>query len=207
MKKVLDKIAKVRAGIGAVDKNGRNDFHKYKFQAWEDVLLAVRVACDANNLLIFQSVEDIKLQDTVNDKGKKSFKAIINYKFTLADAESGETIELFWVGEGDDNSDKSINKAGTSAYKYFCLKQFQITTKDEEDPDSQSPGFSPPQSQSPGEYRLPITGQNLTKVQKYARDNGVDFDAFVEACKAGNVTSAVKAREILDSMVEVENAS
>ena len=61
-------------------------------------------------------------------------------EFKIIDADDpSSTIEALWLGEGTDYGDKGINKAETSGTKYFLMRLFNVTEKDEQDADATSP--------------------------------------------------------------------
>lgn len=199
MKNLLKTLNAVRKEIGSIEKNGKNNFHNYKFQSWEDVLVKVRAACDNHGLMIFPSVTDYQTSQVVNDKEKKSYRTIVSFKFTVADIPSGESMEMVWLGEADDSGDKGVNKAGTAAYKYFCLKLFQITTKDDEDPDGQSPNVAvAPKPTQTGGYSLPL--KDTKNAEKKAKELGVDWNTFVATCEVRNITKPSDLTALMESM-------
>lgn len=187
MKQVYKKIGLVREAIGSVDKDGYNPHHKYNYQSWEDVLGSVRRACSAHGLLILPSTTDIK------QEGKKTTLGI---RFTLVDIDSGEKVELDWVGESDDAQDKGVNKAGTAGYKYFCLKLFQITTKDDEDPDGAGAVAGP----TAPKWTLPTKAPD--KVKKACEEYGVPFDKLCEIAQERKIGTATKLNELLKELAE-----
>lgn len=133
---VAKKLLAASKAIGFVDKGGENAHFKFKFQAWDDVLPAVRDACAEVGLAILPSVE---LVEVTGDK------SIIRLTLTYIDTETGETLTSNWVGEGKDNQDKGIQKACTSAVKYALLKSLMIPCADSTDPD----GDGPPKASTP----------------------------------------------------------
>ena len=57
----------------------------------------------------------------------------VDVKYRIADAETGDFIEVVSCGDGADSQDKGAGKAMTYAYKYMWLRTFAIPTG--EDPD------------------------------------------------------------------------
>lgn len=127
-------IVAVMGDIVAVEKNGLNTHFKFKYQAWDDVLPAVKSACVTHGLAIIPEVKDV-LRD-----GKK-VTVMMNYHLLAGD----QSMVVSYAGEALDNDDKAIQKAITSATKYFYLKTFMIPIAGEEDPDDKTASTSPNQ--------------------------------------------------------------
>lgn len=125
------KVLAVSRSIGAVEKNGFNQHFKFKFQAWDDVLPAVRNACVEHGVQITPNVT------TVKHDGQQH--VVVQMKFTVKDADSDQQDEFVWVGEAKGNDDKCIQKAITSATKYALLKYLMIPIVDDTDTDADGP--------------------------------------------------------------------
>ncbi len=128
--KLAQKVLKVSQSIGCVEKNGLNAHFKFKYQAWDDVLPAVRNACCEVGVQITPTVLDAR-----NDNGH----VLVHMCFTIKDSESEEVDSFFWFGEAKGNDDKGIQKAITSCTKYALLKYFMIPIVDDSDPDGDAP--------------------------------------------------------------------
>lgn len=122
MKNLTTKLVKIMAETKRVAKNGRNDFHKYDYVTEADVLEAVREHLVKNNVFIYSSVMN---------SHKEGDMTSVQMKHTLVDGDSGEAMEVFSLGQGQDKGDKGSNKAVTSAIKYFLMKNLLIPTGDD----------------------------------------------------------------------------
>lgn len=129
---VAKKVLEVSRAIGFIEKEGFNAHFKFKFQAWDDVLPAVRNACVEAGLAILPSV-------TILSDMSEGNKKMIQMTLQLVDVESGESETLEWTGEAIDQQDKGVQKAATSAMKYFFLKLFMIPISDDTDTDADGP--------------------------------------------------------------------
>jgi len=116
--------------IGCVGKNGENTHFKFKYQAWDDVLPAVRAACVDSVLTVTESVDLVRHEGGV---------VIVKLTMTITAAEQGDAISLDWYGEAKGTDDKGIQKAITSATKYAYLKTFMIPCSEDADPDGAKP--------------------------------------------------------------------
>ena len=128
--RLAQKVLKVSQSIGCVEKNGLNAHFKFKYQAWDDVLPAVRNACIEHGVQITPSVLDAR-----SDNGH----VLVHMSFTIKDATAEELDTFFWFGEAKGNDDKGIQKAITSCTKYALLKYFMIPIVDDTDPDGDAP--------------------------------------------------------------------
>lgn len=208
-KAVYEKINLVSKAIGVVEKDARNSFHNYVYQSWESVLVAVKSACNAHGLVILPAITDITQIGIVTTKGGEKQTVLVAHDFNVCDSDSGESVTLSWVGQATLDDDKSINKAGTAAYKYFVLKLFQITVKGD-DTDTDAHHITEPvktsaptqSSASTSGYELPLKAAGLDRAKKKAKENGIDWNVFVAECekqKAGNVAVC---GEILDGLID-----
>jgi hypothetical protein len=133
MTKPLSLAAKVLAvsrSIGAVEKNGLNQHFKFKFQAWDDVLPAVRNACVEHG---------VQITPTVRNVTHDGQHVLVEMAFTVRDTESDQHDEFTWFGESKGNDDKGIQKAITSCTKYALLKYLMIPIIDDTDTDADGP--------------------------------------------------------------------
>lgn len=124
------KVLAVSRSIGAVEKNGLNQHFKFKYQAWDDVLPAVRNACVEHGVQITPTVIEAR-----NDNGH----VIVHMMFIVKDADSDQVDEFAWFGEAKGNDDKGIQKAITSCTKYALLKYLMIPIVDDTDTDAHGP--------------------------------------------------------------------
>ena len=125
--KLAQKVLKVSQAIGCVEKNGLNAHFKFKYQAWDDVLPAVRNACIEHGVQITPTVLDAR-----SDNGH----VIVHMMFLVKDVDSDQVDEFSWFGEAKGNDDKGIQKAITSCTKYALLKYFMIPIVDDTDTDA-----------------------------------------------------------------------
>ncbi len=131
---LFSKIAAVMGELERIPKTGFNAHFKYHYSTDGDVNDAVRRAMANHNLALLVDMRNVK-QEVFG----KSVKFTVEFEFTLACGDTGATWSNTWIGEALDGQDKGINKAATSAEKYFLMKTFVISTGDaKDDPDSQS---------------------------------------------------------------------
>lgn len=132
---LAEAIANVMAEIKPVDKEGWNDFHKYRYAKMQDLSRELTPLMGKHGIVIFQT----ELSKSMFDEGNA---IAIQYQFTITH-KSGEIWPERPVQTGlsacrhrGGFDDKAINKCHTAARKYFLLSLFQIPTSDEEDADA-----------------------------------------------------------------------
>ena len=57
-------------------------------------------------------------------------------KISIIDSESGETVDLYGIGSGQDAGDKAVMKAQTAAIKYAYMMSLCIATGDDPEADT-----------------------------------------------------------------------
>ena len=88
-------------------------------------------------LVILPAMTACQQESRTTAKGTTITHTLARTAFTLVNADNpAEAITLDWWGECDDSGDKGVNKTGTSAAKYFLMKLFLISDRD--DPDAES---------------------------------------------------------------------
>lgn len=131
MQKIAAKLVKVMKECGYVQKNGINDFHKYKYATCADVLEKVNAALTKHGIVSIATPELIQMQDVATNKGNTERLATVKLEILLVDTESGETVKLTGMGSGQDSGDKAVMKAQTAALKYAYLLSLAISTGDD----------------------------------------------------------------------------
>lgn len=125
-------ILAVSSEIGTIQKEGWNDFQRYKYTRWEDINEKLSPLLHKHNLIIVQSEQSRSLLEE-NDKG--SVLAIV-YHFTIINSEGEQWPPTEWTGIArlrdakGTTDDKAATKCHTQAEKFFCVKQFKIVTDD-----------------------------------------------------------------------------
>lgn len=137
---IYAKIAQVMARVETIPKSGYNSYHSYPYATETDVLNAIRPLMVEAGLVLIPMAAEAQTSPSAGaeDKGKSGHDVTtVKMRFILADAESGETIEGPWLGQGQDTQDKGVYKAITGGHKYLLMKLFQVPTGD--DPERDSP--------------------------------------------------------------------
>ena len=133
--KIAKKLVNVMIECGHIAKNGLNSYHQYKYATAEDVLLKVNTALTKNKIASVVIPEIASMVDVTNLKGNTEHLVTVNVQIKLIDSESGECVDLFGIGSGQDAGDKAVMKAQTAAIKYAYMMSLCIATGDDPEAD------------------------------------------------------------------------
>lgn len=131
---LAEKIAKANKDIGAIAKDGNNRYQNYGFQSESAIKAAVQRVISENYFSIIPNFKIIDREQQTTSKGNANNFVYVQGTFTITDGV--ETLVGSMPGTGSDTGEKAVQKACTSAQKYFYKQLFNITDKDE-DPDAQ----------------------------------------------------------------------
>lgn len=138
MKKLAAKLLDVMHECSYVQKNGKNQFHGYKYATSADVLEKVNQSFVKHGIISLAKPELFDLTDVTTLKGNIEKLATIQMTITLMDVETGETFEIIGIGSGQDAGDKAVMKAETAAIKYAYMLTLNISTGDDPEADSKT---------------------------------------------------------------------
>ncbi len=136
--KIAKKLVNVMIECGHIAKNGLNSYHQYKYATAEDVLLKVNSALTKNKIASVVIPEIASMVDVTNLKGNTEHLVTVNVQIKLIDSESGECVDLFGIGSGQDAGDKAVMKAQTAAIKYAYMMSLCIATGDDPEADTKT---------------------------------------------------------------------
>lgn len=136
--KIAKKLVNVMIECGHIAKNGLNSYHQYKYATAEDVLLKVNSALTKNKIASVVIPEIASMVDVINLKGNTEHLVTVNVQIKLIDSESGECVDLFGIGSGQDTGDKAVMKAQTAAIKYAYMMSLCIATGDDPEADTKT---------------------------------------------------------------------
>lgn len=135
---VAKAVIAVSREIGKIQKEGFNNFQRYKYTKWEDINEKLSPLLVDHGLVIVQS----ELNRDILERSAEGCVLAITYNFTLVH-ESGESwppVEWTSIARLTDKKgtpdDKAASKCHTQAEKGFCVKQFKIRTDDYIDGDA-----------------------------------------------------------------------
>jgi hypothetical protein len=168
------KMVRIMAAVGNVSKSGVNAQQNYKFIQGDDVVDAIRTEMVKNNVAMFSRALGYEQSAGTTKNGGTNWHAVVQFEFTLIDAESGETMSGTWYGESIDSSDKSFSKAASMALKYWLMKTFMISAG-EPDSDKESPTFE--RQPRTAQQQLRGNGQQERRIGAKSNENGSNSSA------------------------------
>jgi len=123
---VLKKLHLIQADIDKMDKDGWNDFSKYKYLSETQITLKIKQLFDKHKVLFTYNEEIVdKYRDGT------MLEVAVRVFYTFWDTESGSHYRGFVDGVARDKGDKAVWKAITGAVKYIYMKTFNIPTGDD----------------------------------------------------------------------------
>ena len=165
--KIHAAICGVMADVGAVSKNDRNEFDKYKYRGIDAVMNALYPAMVKNHVFVTPTVLEATREDRVS-RGKQEplIYSVLKVKYTFY-TDDGSSVDAIVVGEALDRSDKSTNKAMSAAYKYACFQTFCIPTEEFIDADKETIEVAPKNAAqattAPSETTLENDNQDMSE--------------------------------------------
>lgn len=136
--KVAAKLLLVMADVGHLEKDGRNDFHKYDYVSEANAVAHIRKSFIEHGVMAIPQVLEYNIQVLTTKDGnkeKQSALTTILTQYTFIDTESGDTLTAAMLGQGSDAGDKGAYKAATGVNKYVLMKVLQIPTGDDPEAD------------------------------------------------------------------------
>ena len=177
---IAKKLVSVMNECSFVPKNGMNTFHNYKYATAEDILTAVNKSLAKHGIacIVIPTLESNI--DVLNKSGNIEHLATVSVHIQLIDSDSGESVDLFGMGSGQDAADKAVMKAQTAAIKYAFMLSLCIATGDDPEADlgTDERNCGEPQYQS----ALKQTVHNTNAVQFKENSKNQDNGAICVAC-------------------------
>ena len=121
------KLSEVAAEVAYVQKDAKNDFHKYSYASAEAVLKKVNEALSTRGIAISSNAELINYE---------AGNAIVRITVKFVDGVTGEILAVQGLGQGQDKGDKAVMKANTAALKYVYANAFTISWGDDPEADA-----------------------------------------------------------------------
>ena len=147
---IARKLVLIMSECSHVAKDGFNDYHKYKYASASGVLETINAALVKHKVASVVTPAIISSYDVTNARGNVEHQVTVGCNILLIDSESGESIDLYGIGTGQDAGDKAVMKAETAAIKYAYLLSMAISTGDDPEADTKTDenSFAEPQRNS-----------------------------------------------------------
>lgn len=146
------KVAVIADECAYVQKDGRNDFHRYRYASAAAVLAKVNESMAKHGVC---STVDPEVLSESEVNGNRT--VTVKVRLTLHDADSDQTLATAGIGCGQDKGDKAVMKAQTAAIKYAWMLALNISTGDdpEADEDTDKQAAAPPRQLRPPRVEPP----------------------------------------------------
>lgn len=133
---LAQKLVEVATAVEKIDKDKRfpGQGH-WAYASAEAVLTAVRGEFLARNVLVLGTERDTEERQRQTSGGGDTTVTTIHVDFIFLDAQTGERIELSWLGRGEDPADRGVGKALTNAIKTFLRQQLLLPWGDDPEAD------------------------------------------------------------------------
>ena len=135
-KNIAKKLVEVMKECSFITKNGINDYHNYKYATAGDVLEKVNASLTSHKIVSIVSPNLESMIEVTHKNGNKEHLATVSVQVHLIDSDTGEFVDLFGIGSGQDASDKAVMKAQTAAIKYAFMLSLCIATGDDPEADT-----------------------------------------------------------------------
>ena len=166
-KTLAERHLAVRAGVGAMKREGENKFDKYKFISHDQVKRKINALLVENGLDLEMSVEELTHEMRQSQKGAAMSCYLIKFRVTWIAVDTKESSGAFWYAEGVDRGDKAITKAITYAKKSYLIDKYLIPGTDR-DPDEDTVEFR----------SEPIKEKTKEALKAHAIAKGFNWDKF-----------------------------
>lgn len=163
---ILKKLHAIMSELDYIQKDSRNEFHKYSYASEKAIKEAVHPLLVKHGVLFVLSGHE-------SERSGEFTTAKFNFRFI--DVETGEQLELFLCGQGQDKGDKGYWKAVTGAIKYILTSTFLIPTGD--DPEADTKTDQPPSLSPPTVTEREVSEENWLDLTDFAKEKGWDKKA------------------------------
>ena len=171
---IAKKLVLIMSECSHVAKDGFNDYHKYKYASAAGVLEAINAALVKHKVASVVTPAIISSFDVTNAKGNVEHQVTVGCNILLIDSESGESIDLYGIGTGQDAGDKAVMKAETAAIKYAYLLSLAISTGDDPESDVRTDenSFAEPQHNTASARSVPAANPSAFDNEEVAVCSG-----------------------------------
>ena len=140
MKNILAKLHLIMLDVDYIQKDKKNDHHKYSYASELAIKRDVGAACRKHKVVPQLSTSNARVMELPADKyGNLPSATIIDCEYTFHDVDSGESLSGTFVASGPGRDDKGLWAATTNAIKYIFTSNFLIPTGDDAESDNNHP--------------------------------------------------------------------
>lgn len=206
---LYQKLARITGDVGVIKKGGVNREQGYGFIEYAAVAGELRTLFAKYGVVIVPRMQRASAQsraEITSKHGAKGYHVLVDFYFNVVNADKPEDkFTVSWTGEAADFGDKAINKAATSALKYYLMRQFNISEKGD-DPDESTPDISETSTsthtvdQEHNKSRKPPSDKQLGLIRTLAKKAGYGDDWVAGVIM--KVNTSVDASKVIDQLQE-----
>ena len=202
---VTKKLLAVMAEVSYIQKDKKNDFHKYSYASEKAIKETLHPILVKHGLLFLPvGCEPVSERENVTSKGNKESVLTIRYFYRWVDAETGDATDvLHAMGTGADSSDKSVYKGLTGAIKYILTGTFLIPTGD--DPEVHHDEKRPAKAPTPIQQAAPAAMVSAIKAMRHEIGDG-PYNACLDrhgVKKSSDLKGMDQAKTLLDELGKI----
>lgn len=181
VKSLKSRLVEIMAGLGAVEKRGRNPHFGYNYVSEAQImgLLGPRLA--EHNILFTTDVKQLRVH--YGATAKEGVFAEVETLHTFHDTESDAVLEVGGAGIGWDSGDKCVPKAITAATKSALLKNFMVSDETDPEASEERPSTSARQSSGGDRHRPTREYENEPSDSPKATTDLLELKAFLTESK------------------------
>lgn len=137
---LYQKLLAITEEIGKIEKTGKNSMQGYSFIEQAKIVAELRPLLKKHGVFIIPESVSRTIERFENKKGTITVHSNVKSRYTVVNADNPEErfVSEWDGGEALDTSDKATNKATTASHKYYLMKLFNISDKEDGDADSPS---------------------------------------------------------------------
>lgn len=181
---IYSRMACILADCSHIGKDRRNNEQKYNFRGIDDTYNMLHEHFAKHQVFVMPTVVSESRSERPTKSGGLMTYTILKVKFRFTTID-GSWVECETVGEAADASDKSSNKAMSTAMKYALFMVFLIPTEGDNDTENSSPEFAPRNSQAPAPQPKQV---DYTEIDKKVSD------------RLKSITDAKAFNEVIDGL-------
>jgi hypothetical protein len=166
---LIEKLAKVMQGIKTLHEDEKHS-QGWTFASVGSMYNAVRPLLAENGVMIFPKMTEVEQKETGAKSSKGNPQISTTIKWNMLVTDGTDAMECPWQSNALDYDDKGINKAATTAMKYFIRTLFMISTSEDLDPDHDASGQ---QNKKPSNQARAQPAQPASQPQAQNVDEGI----------------------------------
>jgi len=198
---IAKKLLEVMRDCAYIQKDGTNDFHRYRYVSAAHIMERVNESLVKHGLATaLEEVEVVSQVEKANSKGSIDILVTVRVHIKIIDVDTGEVLVIKGLGSGQDPADKGIAKAQTQALKIAWMSTLAISTGEDPEADERT------DAESEADKKLGTCERLKREIQEKAKAKGIGPEELMKiisrkfrAGGMGDLTEAQK-RDLLEAL-------